>query len=62
MWLNDIVLDKGSYFSDGVNIKGWLSNNKRGIYYSDDEYVILLKNKILEIRCNFFGRIKTLKI
>ncbi len=126
MCLNDIVLDKNSSFSDGVNIKGWLSdnkgrlaklkddesisyiwskcfkrtfeekvmeaynyiceyecvplqsdevrftdgtligmwlsNNKREIYYSDDEYVILLKNKILEIRCNFFGRIKTLKI
>lgn len=49
-------------FTDGTLIGMWLSNNKREIYYSADEYVILHKNKILEIRCNFFGRIKTLKI
>lgn len=126
MCLNDVILNKNSSFSDGVNIKGWLSdnkdrleklkddkiisyiwnrcfkrtfeekvieaynyicececvplqsdearftdntligmwlsNNKREIYYSDDEYVILLKNKILEIRNNFFNRIKNNKV
>ena len=35
----------------------WFANNKRKIYYSDDEIVVLLKNKLLEVRSSFFDKI-----
>ena len=49
--------NKDIKFSDGSYMGMWFANNKRKIYYSDDEMVVLLKNKLLEVRSSFFDKI-----
>ena len=49
--------NKDIKFSDGSYMGMWFANNKRKIYYSDDEIVVLLKNKLLEVRSSFFDKI-----